>query len=240
MFLAKRGGVALAIPEGEAGLHPIKRTGLISQVIDLIRTQVESGNWPVGSRIPTEPELTLLSGTGRNTVREAVQSLVHAGMLERRQGSGTFVMAHSIVASAARQQVGHAQRQELLELRQSLDVTAATLAAARRNESDITRLRDLIAVMEDLAERGDIAGYARADAALHRAIVTAAHNDLYADMYQTLIPTMELDIEKEIVAIGSTLFDEHSALVESIIARDADGAAHVTRGFLEARLGRLN
>ena len=221
-------------------VHPIKKTGLVFQVIDLIRAEIESGNWPVGGRIPTEPELTLLTGTGRNTVREAVQSLVHVGMLERRQGSGTYVMADSIVSGAVRQQVDQAQRQELLELRQALDVTAAALAATRRDDADIARLRGLIAALEELAERGDIAGFARTDAALHRAIVSATHNGLYADVYQNLIPTMELDIEDEIVTQGATLLEEHSALVESIAAGDADGAAHIAQGFLDARLDRMS
>ncbi|WP_024795499.1 FadR/GntR family transcriptional regulator [Tomitella biformata] len=218
---------------------PIKRTGLVSQVIDLIGVEIESGRWPVGGRIPTEPELTLLTGTGRNTVREAVQSLVHVGMLERRQGSGTYVMADSLVSGTIRKQVDHAQRQELLELRQALDVTAATLAAARRDDADITQLRSLIASLEDLSELGDIAEFARADAALHRAIVLATHNSLYVEVYQNLIPTMELDIEDEIVSEGSMHLDEHTALVESIVAGDSDGAAHIARQLLDARLSRL-
>lgn len=240
MFLASRDAVRFITSECEAPMHPIKRTGLVSQVIELIRTEIESGHWPVGERIPTEPELTLLTGTGRNTVREAVQSLVHVGMLERRQGSGTFVMADSVVTGAVRQQVGRAQRQELLELRLALDVTAATLAATRRDDADIAEMRGLIAEMEDHSERGDITAYSRADAALHRSIVTATHNTLYAELYQTLIPTMELDIEEEIISEGSTHFEEHSALVESIAAQDAEGAAHIARGSLDARLGRLN
>lgn len=229
----------VATPEREVAMHPIKRTGLVSQVIDMIRAEIESGAWAVGQRIPTEPELMLLTGTGRNTVREAVQSLAHTGMLERRQGSGTYVMADSIVSGAVRRRVDQAQRQDLLEVRRALDVTAATLAAGRRTEADIARLREHIAVMEDLSERGMITEYARADAALHQAIVATTHNSLYLDVYQTLIPTMELDIEDEIIRQGSTHLDEHAALVESIVAGDADGAAIIARGFLDIRLGTL-
>lgn len=229
----------LAVPEREVAVHPIKRTGLVSQVIDMIRGEIESGRWPVGERIPTEPELTLLTGTGRNTVREAVQSLAHVGMLERRQGSGTFVTADSIVSGAVRQRVDQARRQDLLEVRRALDVTAATLAAIRRSDADIERLREHVAVMEDLSERGMVTEYARADAALHQAIVATTGNALYVDVYQTLIPTMELDIEDEIIRQGSTHLDEHAALVESIVAGDADGAAVIARGFLDTRLDTL-
>ncbi len=79
-------------------MQPVRRSTLITQVTDQLRDEIRSGKWPVGSRIPTEPELSELTGTGRNTVREAVQALVHTGLLERRQGSGTYVLAASEVS----------------------------------------------------------------------------------------------------------------------------------------------
>ncbi len=63
-----------------------RRTGLIDTAVDELRGRIETEQWPVGTRIPPEPALVDLLGVGRNTVREAVQSLVHAGLLERRQG----------------------------------------------------------------------------------------------------------------------------------------------------------
>src|SRR3982751_6481904 len=65
-------------------LRTARRAGLIEQVIDQLREQIVAGTWAIGARIPTEAELAQLTGTSRNTVREAVQSLVHAGLLERR------------------------------------------------------------------------------------------------------------------------------------------------------------
>ncbi len=66
-----------------------RRTGLIDSAVEALGSRIASGEWPVGSRIPPEPALVELLGVGRNTVREAVQSLVHGGLLERRQWSGT-------------------------------------------------------------------------------------------------------------------------------------------------------
>src|SRR5258706_16209434 len=83
-----------------APLRSARRAGLIEQVIEQLRGQITAGAWPVGARIPTESELSQLTATSRNTVREAVQSLVHAGLLERRQGSGTYVLASSELAGA--------------------------------------------------------------------------------------------------------------------------------------------
>ena len=56
-----------------------------------LRRHITTGAWPVGSRIPIEPELTEQIGVGRSTVREAVRSLASIGMLETLPGRGTFV-----------------------------------------------------------------------------------------------------------------------------------------------------
>lgn len=77
--------------------HP-RRSALSEQVIAALRNQITSGEWPVGSRIPTEPELVEQLGVARNTVREAVRALAHNGLLDIRQGSGTYVVATSELA----------------------------------------------------------------------------------------------------------------------------------------------
>ena len=97
-----------------------RRTNLIDQAVGRLRQQITSGAWQVGTRIPAEPELTELIGVGRNTVREAVQSLVHAGMLERRQGSGTYVISNSELGTAMGRQIAGAHQRDVLEVRRSL------------------------------------------------------------------------------------------------------------------------
>src|ERR687883_307824 len=107
-----------------------RRAGLIEQVIDQLREQIVAGTWPIGARTPTEAELAQLPGTSRNTVREAVQSLVHAGLLERRQGSGTYVLAASELAGAVSRRVATAHHVHVPEGRRPLEAGAAALHRA--------------------------------------------------------------------------------------------------------------
>ncbi|MEK8225360.1 GntR family transcriptional regulator [Oerskovia sp. M15] len=67
-----------------------------------------SGRWPVGERIPTETDLVSEFEVGRNTVREAIQSLVHAGLLRREQGRGTFVISSSELTGTLERQLAGA------------------------------------------------------------------------------------------------------------------------------------
>ncbi|MET8649557.1 FadR/GntR family transcriptional regulator [Nocardia aurea] len=213
-------------------MQPVRRTSLIAQVTEQLRAEIRSGRWSIGSRIPTEPELTELTGTGRNTVREAVQALVHAGMLERRQGSGTYVIAISEVGGTLAKYFADAEERDVLELREALDTTAAALAARRRDDNDIATLERL------LDERGrhtwgegNPAAIA-ADVALHRAIVVASHNAVYLEFYDSLLPTIEQVIRSRTAKSDDSYNAEHQELVQAVIDGDAEKAAQATRCFL--------
>ena len=83
-------------------LQHAERLSLVERVIDQLRTQITAGSWECGERIPTEPQLSDMLGVGRNTVREAVRALVHTGLLEVRQGAGTFVRSNRDPSSCSK------------------------------------------------------------------------------------------------------------------------------------------
>ncbi|MGB3773316.1 MAG: FCD domain-containing protein [Rhodococcus sp. (in: high G+C Gram-positive bacteria)] len=211
-------------------MQSVRRQSLIGQVTDQLRAEIEAGTWPVGTRIPTEPELTELTGTGRNTVREAVQALVHAGMLERRQGSGTYVTAASEVPSALGKYFSSARRRDVTELRRALDITAATLAAERRTDDDIDVLRDTLARRTRLWDI-DRAHALQLDVTLHRAIVSASHNSIYLEVYDYLLPSIEETIRDHSAESDRAFHEEHSILVEAVVAGDAAAAAAAAQCF---------
>lgn len=61
------------------------------QIHNQLRANIENGKWHVGQKIPAERELASEFGVSRMTLRQAIQTLVDEGVLERRVGSGTFV-----------------------------------------------------------------------------------------------------------------------------------------------------
>src|SRR3954454_8343357 len=126
-------------------LSSARRTPLFDQVIDQLRDQITSGRWPVGSRIPTEPELVEQLGVARNTVREAVRALAHNGLLDIRQGSGTYVLATSELAGVMHRRFADADQLQVAELRSTLETSAAGLAAGRRTLRDLDLLESTLA-----------------------------------------------------------------------------------------------
>lgn len=201
------------------------RAALADQVIATLRSQITSGEWPVGCRIPTEPELVEQLGVARNTVREAVRALAHNGLLDIRQGSGTYVRATSELAGVMHRRFEEADPGHVAELRAALETTGARLAARRRTDQDLRQLDGLLERRETAWGSGDVERFVKTDAALHMGIVTASHNEVLAAVYADLGEVMHAFLRRD---VGEELRPEahmdHGRLVDAIRAGDAETA----------------
>jgi DNA-binding FadR family transcriptional regulator len=217
-------------------LATTRRTGLVEQVIGQLRQSVLSGEWPVGTRIPNEPTLSEALGVGRNTVREAVRALAHGGILEVRQGDGTYVRATSEVSGALRRLCGSELR-EVLQVRRCLEVEGARLAAAARTDEDVAALRRLLQRRDEL-ELEDHPAFVEADAALHFAVMQASGNTVLTELYRGLTEVVAAS-----VATTSASHEpreiRHSGLVDAIAAQDVEAAGREAGGFLDELIEEL-
>lgn len=210
------------------------RPTLVRQVIDQLRLQIADGAWPLGSKIPTEPQLVAALGVGRNTVREAVRALVHAGVLECRQGSGTYVVSTDELSGAVTRRLAAAERSDTIEVRRAFEVEAARLAAVRRTPDDLLALDEGLDRREAAWRSGRVDEFVEADAALHTLIVAAAHNAMLAELYASVGTALRATLAD---AMGRELhpdrYVDHSQLVDAIRAGDAERAAREAGAFLE-------
>lgn len=215
-------------------LAAARPAGLVDHAIEQLRQSIASGEWPVGTRIPTEPGLAAALGVGRNTVREAVRALAHSGILEVRRGDGTYVRATSEISGALSRMCGSKLR-EVLQVRRCLEVEGARLAAAARTDADLAELRELLARRDALHGSADRIEFSRADAQLHLAVVRASHNQVLIELYRGLSEAVT-----ESVAITSTMHDVgHTDLVDAIAEQDAERAGREAGHFLDELIGEL-
>lgn len=207
----------------------------IRETIAQLRERILAGEWPVGSRIPTEPQLVAALGVGRNTVREAVRALQHAGVLECRQGSGTYVVSTDELAPVVARQLTDDRMTEVIEVRRAFEVEAARLAALRRTPEDLAALDDALAAREAAWHGGRADEFVEADIALHTAVVAAAHNRMLAELYASVGTALRSSLAQ---TIGATMTPEHpidhARLVDAIRAGDPEGAAREAGAFLES------
>ncbi|MFI5489532.1 FadR/GntR family transcriptional regulator [Micromonospora echinaurantiaca] len=210
----------------------------VRQTIAQLRERILGGEWPVGGRIPTEPQLVAALGVGRNTVREAVRALVHAGVLECRQGSGTYVVSTDELAPVVARRLTDDRMAEVVEVRRAFEVEAARLAALRRTPADLAALDDALAAREAAWRGGRVDEFVEADAALHSTVVAAAHNGMLAELYASVGAALRSTVAQ---SMGDTLEPErhvdHSRLVEAIRAGDPARAAIEAGAFLEPSPG---
>lgn len=220
-------------------LAKVPRGSLVETVIDSLRRAVEAGTWPVDHRIPTESVLADSLGVGRNTVREAVRVLVHAGMLETRQGAGTYVRARFDPGEILRR-IDRAGLRERIEVRLTLEIEAARLAAQRRETNDLAAMREALdaraAAGDDLGARIDH------DERFHRAVVEAAHNGSLADLYRYFASAIRDTIERteHDLDLPEPSQADHENLLDAVARGDGEAAATATRSLLAPSLTALD
>jgi len=215
-------------------LTEIPKSTLVETVISRLEELITSGEWPVGFRVPPEPELVRALGVSRNTVREAVRALVHVGMLDPRPGDGTYVRADTGLDAALERAARRWGALEALEVRNMLERDAARLAAQRRDDADLDAIEAALRHRADaqLASGSDLAeadpgdrtqAFVDADAAFHQAVVAATHNHVLIELYSRLADPLRASVAEVLRASDDALDDPHRALARAI--RDADTAA---------------
>ena len=213
-------------------LRTARRSSLVDQVIEQLRGEITGGGWPVGAKIPPEPVLSETLGVGRNTVREAVRALTHAGLLESRQGDGTYVRATSELSGAVRRRLERAELVEILEVRRGFEVEAARLAATRRTEADIAAIAVALARRDAAWAAGEHSAFVEADLEFHTAVVEATHNRVLTDLYRDFSAALRASIGAAGILLEHADVP-HGPIAAAIEAGDADAATHATHACLD-------
>jgi DNA-binding FadR family transcriptional regulator len=231
-------------------LAGIRRGSLCDEVIAQLREQISAGSWPVGERIPPESELIERLQVGRGTVREAIKALAHIGLLEVRQGDGTYVKSRSELAGALRRQMRTVTDLQVQEVRRALEVEGARLAAKRRTDEDLRAMAGALDERDVAAHLAREVGHwdeswgltwVEADVRFHQAVVAASHNPMLTEMY--------LEMGEELSSLLMRLAEEedhepflvrgHRTLYDAIEAGDEQGAALEAMHNVEVTLDRL-
>ncbi|MFC3688800.1 FadR/GntR family transcriptional regulator [Aquipuribacter hungaricus] len=220
--------------------RPLPRPPTLADAVTArFHAAIASGEWPVGRRIPVEADLMAWVGAGRNTVREAVSSLVQSGLVRREQGRGTFVIARSSLVTSLSRRAGRAARRDVLELRAAVDGAASAVAARRRDSSDVTALQEALGARTRAWAGDDRAARVAADVALHRAVVVATHNELLVEVWDGLVPLYEEVLADDVDPDEDPHADEHEQLVRAVVERDPDRAAAAVHAVLGPLLDAL-
>lgn len=222
-------------------LTPLRRSPLVELAVRQLHQHLRSGRWQLGDRLPAETELAAQLGVGRSTVREAVRALAHAGLLETRQGSGTFVRALE-PDTPWEPRLRQAAVLDVYEVREALEVQGARLAAARRTDSDVAALQASLAARDQARQRAGGGQFVETDLAFHRTVITAAHNPLLAELFDSFAAVLREALvavvtDRDLGDVG--VAPTHRRLVTAIMAGDPDAAERATREHIGSSAAAL-
>lgn len=210
----------------------------VPRISDAIASSLErrilEGSLKPGDRLPPERELAAELGVSRPSLREAIQKLASKGMVQSRQGGGTYVTdrLESTFFDPWQDMMGaHPNlREDLLEFRRMLEGQAAEWAAERATEADLERLaRTYDALSRTYENDADLEKRSDCDIAFHQAISEASHNALIGHLVSAMLRLMHDNIRlnlgelRAVPGAGDLLKNQHKALFEAI--RDKKPAA---------------
>lgn len=230
-------------PAELASMRDYRRDGVSTEVSRRLLAYLLSGAIEPGDRLPSERQLADYLGVGRSVVRESLKALTLLGLIEVRQGDGTYLRrpASDLVAKSIEWGLllGDEQIEQLAEARYHLEVVLVALAAQRRSDAALTELAKLLEVMDE-SEPDDPDRYIESDMAFHLAIARASGNQPLAGVMSSISSLVEGWMYK--VAAANPQHNptaEHVAIYEAIRAGDPDRARAAMRMHIAASYGRL-
>jgi len=164
---------------------PLLRTRLYEQVAEQISEWIDENGLGEGDRLPPERELAARLGVSRATLSQALVALEVVGVVAVRHGDGTVLTDKAGSAKITDAIRAHANRlPEIIEARDALETKLAALAAVRRTDEDLERIRAALDEMERDVESGGRG--VEGDERFHGAVTAAAHSPLLAQMMDTI------------------------------------------------------
>lgn len=212
--------------------------GLHGQTVETIGSRIVRGQYAPGTALSPDG-LGAEFGISKTVLREALRVLAAKGLVDSRQKRGTVVRPRAswslLDADLLRWQGGQPDATffaNLAEVRAIVEPAGARLAASRRTEDDLARLRDALTMMAEASS--DALAVVEADLAFHQALLDAAHNELLSRM--EVVIEAGLRARDAVVHSGEDWPDSvplHRGVLEAIQARDGAAAAAAVLHLLE-------
>ncbi len=218
----------MTVSETPLGVELDRRESVSSELTrKLVDHLVTDGRLKPGDRLPSERQLAAALGIGRSAVRDAIRSLSLLGLIEVRQGSGSYVkepdseLLPQIIEWGML--LGERNIMDLVEARSHIETAVASLAAARRTDEDLNKIK---MHLDAMSQARDTAEFVEADVSFHIALARAAGNSVFLDIITSVQSLLRVWMARVQGAANSvdTFHREHLAVYEAVEAGDADGA----------------
>src|ERR1041385_1659685 len=219
-------------------IDPERRGTTSEEVISQLREMIHRGDLRPGDRLPPERDLAKMLGVSRPTLRAGIRSLAAVGVLQSRQGAGTFVVKAdgppSLDSSPLRLMASlHGfTPAEMFEARRSLEMAVAGLAAERATGDHMASMSEEIAGM--YASLDDPEQFLVHDMRFHQTVAAASGNRILTSL-MNMVATILFDVRSKTVKRARDLKESaemHRTIYRAIRDRNPDSARDAMRDHL--------
>ena len=199
--------------------NKVVRRSMDRQAADILREQILSGQLPPGARL-VESQLAEQVQVSRGTVRSALSELAHQGLVQ--QVAYTKWQVPDLSAQDA---------WEIYTLRGVLEGFGAKLAAESQDSNKSTLLTKAFQALTASVKKGHRGKAAEADFSLHRTIIALSGHNLLMKQYDLVEQQVRryMTFSNDILSIPEVILKEHEALVDTILAGDAEKAEFLAK-----------
>lgn len=223
-------------------LVPVQKKRVYEDVSAQIQQQIEDGIWPEGGRIQGELELAGLFQVSRGSIREAIKSLQLMGILEARNGRGTYVAPNALQKIRDARLISMindaSYRDQVLECRYLIEPQAAFIAARICTEEDLDNLRGSYREMMAASEAGDVRRVNQWGLRFHAYLIDMMKNQvlstIYHSMERQLLDDREEFTQEHADRVVLSFHQEHLDLIRALERRDSV----LARKIMDQHLGR--
>lgn len=214
--------------------NPVTSKKLYIQIYNQILSQILSGAFQVGDKLPSERELCEQFEVSRVPVRQALSALELNGYIYSRQGEGVYVNTIEEKKESSVSQILNATTPEdIIEARMNIEPLIVRYAAKRATDQEIEELQRIISIMEVETKEGYY--NPETDELLHNQIAKATHNDLFVNFMSTISQTMRQQEMWEFIRDRTVTredyqrvnFEEHKTIIRAIENHDENEAAQM-------------
>ncbi|MFA6103538.1 MAG: FadR/GntR family transcriptional regulator [Victivallaceae bacterium] len=225
---------------------PVQNKRIYQHVVEQIQEMILDGRLKSGDRMPSERTMAEQFAVSRNSVREAIRTLEILGIVESRQGGGNFIATGSsdflCEPLSIMFKLNSGKFTDLLELRRSLEIEAASLAAQRITRPEAEKMSRMI---DELKKTDNEARCIELDKQFHLLIAEISGNSLLSGFLHAISRIVEQavrDGRKYILTSLSnnqTLLRLHQDLCDAIVSKNVEAAVIAVRRHFDFILDNL-
>lgn len=226
-------------------IKPVEKSKVIDTVFADMMDMIVTGHWKVGDKIPSENELKDQFRVSRNSVKQAIHRISALGLLEARQGGGTFVKMidtsfylNVLIPTVL---LGAHNAIKMFEFQKGIQIECARLACEKRTDEQVEALRDCIDGMRMNLNNREDTRFLESDMKYHTIISQMSQNELFIKTTEIIESLLYFSLQKIVYRFSrNRSIDYHQKVADAIGMRDARLASDLMDEHLSDIIHKLN